>query len=807
MIADAYDMLKQVKLQRRRRSIVGSPMRKSIRKEYRMLSEWERDQVHRAMNALKNRWIDNITAWDLHTLVHYPDSAPGAHWGPAFLPWHREYLRQFEVAMQKEVPGVSLPYWDSTLDHGLPDPSDSVMWMDSMLGNGDRLCLSAYSGNGYVKTGAFANWNTNTFMPMSPVPVHSLYRSTGGQMQDRLLSVRDVEWIDSRLNFSDLTFCHDKTFESMHGLSHVWVGGFMYVIRVSPNDPAFYMHHAFVDYLWERFRMKRQTRRQRENDYATNICDAKHALDAPMRPFNMTNKDGLSNEYTDVWYEYEPVRHCFELDPQCQSEFYFCDKNLWRCRSKIQAGGNCTGFSGTDICYKSYCIDVSSMPTFIVSNRSLDVVELISLSRIWVETKIRLIRQRDDIGLFSDVCRLPPSQKEQRRKQTDITEQLNVVFIKTLLIGDHGEPIVDPDAFVEVKNTEGTVTGRSFVQENVHFPEIPVRLIERSEQYRWYSEILRLLYQKLWSNPAVFLSISYRLEETRRLIAGCVERMVGIKIAIDCVEFGLIYVAIPKPRDFFPQQVQLHARDQYGRYCQSHCYNATSDRYEICQPYITLRTILDGSMNLSYSHSVASRRYLDVDLSAHPSQLRVHMPNIVFACTRKMLKSDAIKEMSEELRPPASQDNYVWLRVSVYTRLGPGHIDRQRLQVEVFDEEDKPVVWRQSITRLQPSFDPNIVFIRVRNPAIYKEGVSVRVTLLIDNMPANCDKRCYVHAYLQDEGVQRDCEGTIFLHNDASRSDEHVFSADESALELLGWKMVGHPVLWTHRSAFLNFYC
>ncbi|KHN81078.1 Putative tyrosinase-like protein tyr-3 [Toxocara canis] len=659
-------------------------MRKSIRKEYRMLSEWERDQVHRAMNALKNRWIDNITAWDLHTLVHYPDSAPGAHWGPAFLPWHREYLRQFEVAMQKEVPGVSLPYWDSTLDHGLPDPSDSVMWMDSMLGN----------GNGYVKTGAFANWNTNTFMPMSPVPVHSLYRSTGGQMQDRLLSVRDVEWIDSRLNFSDLTFCHDKTFESMHGLSHVWVGGFMYVIRVSPNDPAFYMHHAFVDYLWERFRMKRQTRRQRENDYATNICDAKHALDAPMRPFNMTNKDGLSNEYTDVWYEYEPVRHCFELDPQCQSEFYFCDKNLWRCRSKIQAGGNCTGFSGTDICYKSYCID--------------------------------------------DVCRLPPSQKEQRRKQTDITEQLNVVFIKTLLIGDHGEPIVDPDAFVEVKNTEGTVTGRSFVQENVHFPEIP----------------------------------------------------------------GLIYVAIPKPRDFFPQQVQLHARDQYGRYCQSHCYNATSDRYEICQPYITLRTILDGSMNLSYSHSVASRRYLDVDLSAHPSQLRVHMPNVVFACTRKMLKSDAIKEMSEELRPPASQDNYVWLRVSVYTRLGPGHIDRQRLQVEVFDEEDKPVVWRQSITRLQPSFDPNIVFIRVRNPAIYKEGVSVRVTLLIDNMPANCDKRCYV-----DEGVQRDCEGTIFLHNDASRSDEHVFSADESALELLGWKMVGHPVLWTHRSAFLNFYC
>ncbi|KJH47075.1 hypothetical protein DICVIV_06835 [Dictyocaulus viviparus] len=92
---------------------------KSIRKEIRMLNDVERQNLWNAMNKLKSIDIDNITIWDLHTLVHYPDSAPGAHWGPAFLPWHREFLRQFEIALQREEPSVSLPYWDSTLDEGL----------------------------------------------------------------------------------------------------------------------------------------------------------------------------------------------------------------------------------------------------------------------------------------------------------------------------------------------------------------------------------------------------------------------------------------------------------------------------------------------------------------------------------------------------------------------------------------------------------------------------------------------------------------------------------------------------------------
>ncbi|KAJ1356375.1 hypothetical protein KIN20_014079 [Parelaphostrongylus tenuis] len=390
---------------------------KSIRKEIRMLSADERQKLWLAMNKLKGTTIDNITIWDLHTLVHYPDSAPGAHWGPAFLPWHREFLRQFEVALQREVPSVSLPYWDSTLDEGLPDPSDSVMWSDELLGN----------GNGYVKTGPFQNWDTNVFMPLSRIPVKKLYRSTGGRDQDRLMSPKDVEWITSRKNYRQLTFCHDKTFESMHGLSHVWVGGFMFVIRVSPNDPMFYLHHAFVDYLWEQFRRKQQSREQRESQWAQDTCNELHAYDEQMKPFRLQNRDGLSNQYTDEWYDYEPVRHCTPVLPECDSPYYWCDKKSWRCRSKVVLGGNCTGFEGTAICYNSLC----------QQNR----------------------------------CQLPPRILQSMRLRKSIEHILDdVVWTKSLLIDQNGNGINDDMAQIKITNPLTSETYTAYQRGIVYLP-------------------------------------------------------------------------------------------------------------------------------------------------------------------------------------------------------------------------------------------------------------------------------------------------------------------------------------------------
>uniref|UniRef100_A0A914HFV1 Tyrosinase copper-binding domain-containing protein n=1 Tax=Globodera rostochiensis TaxID=31243 RepID=A0A914HFV1_GLORO len=405
------------KVEKTRKSPQG---RKFVRKEYRLMSDGERAHLHEALNTLKTKRIDNITIWDLHILLHYPNSAPAAHWGPAFLPWHREFLRQFEAALQSEVPElVGIPYWDSTLDHGLPDSADSVLWSQELMGN----------ANGFVKSGPFKDWDTNVLMPLSPVPIKRLYRSAGARSQDRLLSSQDAEWIVSRNNFSELTFCHDKTFESMHGLSHVWVGGFMFVIRVSPNDPTFYFHHAFIDFLWEQFRQKSQSRKQRERDYAEKICNKSHGLNAQMKPFKLKNKDGLSNDYTDFWVDYEAVRHCTSDRPTCDSRFLFCDRTAWRCRSRVVLGGNCTGFAGTEICYGSVCIQ--------------------------------------------NVCRLPATEGNGflRRERRPASA---VVWAKSWLLEEGGKPTSSGIAHVAVREESARDEPRSaFVPRHSHYPELP----------------------------------------------------------------------------------------------------------------------------------------------------------------------------------------------------------------------------------------------------------------------------------------------------------------------------------------------
>lgn len=65
-----------------------------------------------------------------------------AHRGSAFGPWHRELLRRFELDLQAEVPGVTVPYWDWAADSALANPQAAPIWQSDLIG-GDGIRTTA----------------------------------------------------------------------------------------------------------------------------------------------------------------------------------------------------------------------------------------------------------------------------------------------------------------------------------------------------------------------------------------------------------------------------------------------------------------------------------------------------------------------------------------------------------------------------------------------------------------------------------------------------------------------------------------
>lgn len=139
----------------------GQPLVMAYRKEYRMMNDDERWRWHRALTMLKqNGEYDRLS--QEHMVVGQGSgrfeggdnytTVLGAHSGPGFLPWHREYLKRVEIALRLIDPSVAIPYWDSVMDGYLRDPRDSIMFSPDFAGQTDA--------NGFLVTGPFAFWRT-----------------------------------------------------------------------------------------------------------------------------------------------------------------------------------------------------------------------------------------------------------------------------------------------------------------------------------------------------------------------------------------------------------------------------------------------------------------------------------------------------------------------------------------------------------------------------------------------------------------------------------------------------------------------
>jgi len=267
----------------------------SVRKDVKDLTAEEKARYVEAVLALKDMpspfdpdlsYYDQFVSWhlDINDCLLY-----AYHGGPAFLPWHRIYLLEFERALSAAAgEKISVPYWNWTD----PESTAAVFGEDFMGGTGDPEEDYAVM-DGPFRKGA---WEVAVFDMDDPDRFPYLTRNIGSFIAEELPTAADVaealaipEYDVSPWNpLSDHTRSFRQFLEGwrevemvgctsmgmmqmesmgsseLHNRVHVWTGGAWeneegdlsmgtMALMSSPADPVFWLHHAYVDYIWDQW--------------------------------------------------------------------------------------------------------------------------------------------------------------------------------------------------------------------------------------------------------------------------------------------------------------------------------------------------------------------------------------------------------------------------------------------------------------------------------------------------------------------------------------------------------------------------
>lgn len=301
----------------------------ALRKSAADLPDNERDLYIEAVLELKKKFVNgsSTSVYDQFVAIHLgvvtlafvvtdaagdivPGSAigpaqgvNGAHNGSAFLPWHREYIRRYEIELQKIHSSVTLPYWDWT-DHA---GTQSKVFFDDFMGDRGQAAPNGVP----VSTGPFqagADWPVvealHILWPQigPTVPLGTALRRRESDIDDlaQTSTIKDTLQLTAYAAFR----AELESGPLLHGHGHVWIGGSM-LPMTSPNDPMFFMHHAQVDRIWSIWQRNRRADWEgqpanagRAYAYATHYSGGQygHQLHDPMWPWD----GGMSSPATVV---------------------------------------------------------------------------------------------------------------------------------------------------------------------------------------------------------------------------------------------------------------------------------------------------------------------------------------------------------------------------------------------------------------------------------------------------------------------------------------------------------------------------
>jgi tyrosinase len=259
----------------------------------------------------KSRYDDFLT-------VHI-NMTQHVHMSAYFLPWHRGFLRLYELALQNEC-GYSgtQPYWNWPLYasnlKGSPifDGSEyslsgdgAVVANEANITLGPGVVLPHGSGGGCVTSGPFVDYTVSMgpfefaqaltgVLPTNAFTYNPrcLSRDLNTYIAETYTSQSDVDSLifgsSTIAEFQDTMSGIPGTYAmGVHGGGHFVMGAIGSDMFASPGDPVFYLHHGMIDRVWTIWQALDPVNRQ----YA--ISGTGTFLNSPPSP-NVTLTDTLS---------------------------------------------------------------------------------------------------------------------------------------------------------------------------------------------------------------------------------------------------------------------------------------------------------------------------------------------------------------------------------------------------------------------------------------------------------------------------------------------------------------------------------
>ena len=255
----------------------------------------EMQAYKKGVAAMKARSADDPTSWSYQAAIHGSIKEPVKeawnqcqHQSFFFLSWHRMYLYYFEKILREASgdPNFALPYWNySNEDERMipevfrspADDSNPLYVSDRNPGVNEGFEVPA-SATEYE-----AAFDYNNFYSPEGSPL-----SFGGQEVGE---------------FTHFGSTNGKIEQEPHNVIHVVIGGWMNDPNFAAQDPIFWLHHANIDRLWNKW--------LNENPNHKNPIDNDTWMNQEFEFFNengelvkMSGKDVIDSA-TQLFYKYD----------------------------------------------------------------------------------------------------------------------------------------------------------------------------------------------------------------------------------------------------------------------------------------------------------------------------------------------------------------------------------------------------------------------------------------------------------------------------------------------------------------------